>query len=192
VTPSIPVSGTAIAGAVVYYATGAAVGGVSVDLTGGASSTSTTDVTGQFAFSNLNAGPWNVKPRKLGGDNGAISGFDAAQVLLDAAGTQSLSLVQTLACDVNADGNLDVADAVLIVQKRVGLISQFPVAAPCNSDWVFLPAPTPVAGQSTTFPDPGVVPCQAGAIGFNPLSGQARGQNFVAVLFGDCSGSWTP
>ena len=122
----------------------------------------------------------------------ALSALDASRVLLDANGSQPLGLLQALACDVNGDGDLDVADAVLIVQRRVGLISQFPVATACNSDWMFFPFPTPVAGQSITFPAPSAMPCRSGAIAFNPLSGQVLGQNFLAVLYGDCSGSWKP
>lgn len=191
-TPSIPLSGTAIAGAVFYYASGAVVSGVDVELQGSNPATFSSDATGQFGFSNLDAGPWLVGPRKTGGENDAISAFDAAQVLLDVAGTQSLGFLQFVACDVNADGNLDIADAILIVRRRVGLIAQFPAAAACNSDWLFIPIPTPVPGQSTTFPNPATMPCSGGTIGYDPLSGQALGQNFLAVLFGDCSGNWKP
>jgi hypothetical protein len=166
------------------------VAGTNVDLLGPGPANTATNATGQYAFSNLSAGPWTVEPSKTGGDNGAISALDAARVLLNPS--QPLNLLQVLACDVNADGGLDVADAVLIVQRRVGLISQFPVATACNSDWMFFPVPTPVAGQSTTFPNPATMPCTAAALEFNPLSGQARGQNFLAVLYGDCSGSWKP
>lgn len=165
--------------------------GFNVELSGPNPANAATDNTGQFAFNNLNSGTWTVRARKSGGDNGAISAFDAARVLLNP--TQPLNLLQRLACDVNADGSLDVADAVLIVQRRVGLIPQFPVAAKCtNSDWLVLPVPTPAAGQSTTSPDPTTMPCTEGAIRFNPLASQARGQNFLAVLYGDCSGSWKP
>jgi hypothetical protein len=182
----------AIAGVVFYYSTGAVVSDVDVDLEGPSPATFPTDGTGQFAFSDLGAGPWLVSPRKNGGANDAISALDAARVLLDMAGTESLDFLQTLACDVNADGGLDVADAVLIVSRRVGLIAQFPVAAACNSDWMFIPFPTPAAGQSTTFPNPATVPCTSGTIGFDPLNGQALGQNFLAVLYGDCTGNWKP
>jgi hypothetical protein len=165
--------------------------GFNVELSGPNPANAATDNTGQFAFNNLSSGPWTVRARKAGGDNGAISAFDAARVLLNA--TQPLNSLQQLACDVNADGGLDVADAVLIVQRRVGLIPQFPAATGCNnSDWLVFPVPTPAAGQSTTSPNPATMPCTEGAIGFNPLTGQARGQNFLAVLYGDCSGNWKP
>jgi hypothetical protein len=100
--------------------------------------------------------------------------------------------LQLLACDVNGDGGVDVADAVLIVNRRVGLISRFPVAVACDSDWGFFPLPTPAAGGQSTFPEPGAIPCQPGEIEYNPLTGQALGQNFLGILFGDCTGNWRP
>jgi hypothetical protein len=181
-----------VAGAVLHYQSGRAVGGVVVHRLGPTPANTPTDITGQFAFSNLGAGPWTIEPRKTGGDNGAITALDASLVLRDVAGTGPLGLLEALACDVNGDGGLDVADAVLIVSRRVGLIAQFPVAEACSSDWYFYPFPTPVPGQSITYPNPAAVPCRAGSIAYNPLSNQALGQNFIAVLFGDCSGSWRP
>jgi hypothetical protein len=78
------------------------------------------------------------------------------------------------------------------VRRRVGLISRFPVAVACDSDWVFFPIPTPAPGGQTTFPNPRVTPCQPASISYDPLSGQAIGQNFLAILFGDCTGNWRP
>lgn len=193
VTPTIAVSGArAIAGVVRHFPSGDAVSGVTMNLQGSTPAVQATDATGQYAFNNLAAGIWSVTPRKLGFDNGAFSAFDASLILLDDAGVQLITnTLQFLACDVNGDGALDVADAVLIIRRRVGLISQFPVAAACSSDWVFSPMPTPAAGSVSTPPDPGPV-CVAGSIAYSPLSGQAHGQNYAAMLLGDCSGNWRP
>jgi hypothetical protein len=192
-TPTIPVSGTAIAGVVVHAGTGAVVTGVTVGLQGPAPANQVNDATGQYAFNNLASGNWSVVPRKLGGDNGAFSAFDASLILRADAGLQPITnQMQFLACDVNGDDTLDITDAILIVNRRIGLISQFPVATACNSDWTFFPVPTPAPNSSSTIPNPGPGACVEGRIAYSPLSGQARGQAFAAILFGDCSGSWKP
>lgn len=191
-TPSIGISGTAIAGAIRYYGNGAAVQGVIVDLEGPVAASAQTDVTGQFAFNHLTPGTYMIRPRKIGGEGAGVSALDAALVLRDEARISLLGLLQVMACDVNGDNRLDVTDAVLIARRRTGLISRFPVANACESDWMFFPVPTPVAGAQTTFPNPWATPCRRAAITYDPLSGQATGQNFLAILLGDCSGNWGP
>jgi hypothetical protein len=37
---------------------------------------------------------------------------------------------------------------------------------------------------------PAAGPCQPGAISCSPLVGNPSGQNFTAILFGDCTGNW--
>jgi hypothetical protein len=165
---------------------------VTVDLQGAAPASGQTDGSGQFAFNDLAVGTWTIRPRLTGAEDGGVSALDAALTLLHEAGTQSLGPLQQLACDVNGDGTVDVADALLIVARRVGLIARFPVAEACDSDWAFYPMPTPVVGGQSTLPAPGALPCQPGEIAYDPLSGQALGQNFLAILFGDCTGNWQP
>lgn len=191
-TPTIPISGTAIAGAILYYGNGTAVENVIVDLQGPGGASVQTDGTGQFAFNNLSGSTWTIRPRKVGDEGAGISALDASFVLLDDSGTTPLSVLQTMACNVNGDEGIDVADAVLLVRRRVGLISRFPVAVACDSDWVFFPFPTPAPGAQVTFPNPRATPCQPASIAYNPLSGQVIGQNFLAILFGDCTGNWRP
>lgn len=189
---TIPISGNAIAGAVVFWAGGQPMQGVTVDLEGAAPASLQTDASGQFAFNDLAVGTWTIRPRLEGNEADGISALDAVFALLHEDGTPALAPLQLLACDVNGDGSVDIADAVLIVQRRVGLIARFPVAVACDSDWVFFPVPTPVAGAQSTLPQPAAPPCQPGEIEYNPLNGQALGQDFLAILFGDCTGNWQP
>jgi cysteine-rich repeat protein len=191
-TMTIPISGNAIAGAIIFWGSGSPLESVTVELEGATSSTRQTDASGQFAFNDLIAGTWMIRPRLAGMENRGISAFDAASVLLHEQDSGGLGLLQLLACDVNGDGAVDIADALLIVNRRVGVISRFPVAIACDSDWGFFPLPTPVPGGQVTFPQPGAMPCQPGEIEYDPLNGQARGQNFLAILFGDCTGNWRP
>jgi hypothetical protein len=80
---------------------------------------------------------------------------------------------------------------VLILQYKVGLISGFPVAQACGSEWAFAPVPAAAANQTLTQPS-AVGTCQPGAITFAPLQGSATSQDFLGVLFGDCTGNWQP
>lgn len=90
------------------------------------------------------------------------------------------------------NGTITALDASLILQQRVGLISSFPVAQTCGSDWVFVPVPEAASNQQTVPPEMRANSCQMGAILFTPLAAQADGQDFLGVRFGDCNGSWQP
>jgi hypothetical protein len=97
-----------------------------------------------------------------------------------------------LACDVNGDGRISSIDALLVLQYRVGAIAGFPAGQRCGSDWVFAPQPTSVANLQVTPPQLSGGTCQPGTICWDPLQDHAAGQDFVAALFGDCSGNWQP
>jgi hypothetical protein len=154
--------------------------------------TAQTNASGQYAFSGLSAGNWQVQPLKNGNAGSAIDILDAVAILQATVGTRTLSPQQHIACDVSGDNSVNIIDAVLIMQYTVGLISRFPVAQTCNSDWAFVPEPAPAANQQILAPLISTTTCRNGAIGFNPLAAQADNQNFSAVLFGDCTGNWQP
>jgi hypothetical protein len=65
------------------------------------------------------------------------------------------------------------------------------VAQACNSDWAFMPDAAAAPNQQIIQPQPGST-CQPGAICYQPLLSEASSQNFSAVVFGDCNGSWQP
>ena len=110
------------------------------------------------------------------------------------AGLRTLDPEQRLACDVTGNGTLSALDAAIILQQTVSLISMFPVAQTCASDWLFVPIPAAAANQHVIPPQntAAVNPCQPGAIEFRPLAGQLANQDFAAVLIGDCTGNWQP
>jgi hypothetical protein len=152
-----------------------------------------TDTTGQFAFPGIGAGNWQVQPSKTGASSNPVDVNDAVAVLEAAVGLRTVGPEQRFACDVSGDGWVDVNDAVLILQYVVSLISQFPVAQSCNSDWVFIPGADTVPNQHITNPQVSTTVCHPnGAITYEPLAGQANNQNFSGVLFGDCLGRWQP
>lgn len=183
-----------------YYSSGSlAVSGATVRLRdmssggGTAAAAMSTGITGQFGFTGLGQGNWEVQPQKTGDIGFAADINDAVLVLRATVGAVTLNSRQQLAADVSGDGWVDINDAVLILRYTVGAITRFPVAQVCNSDWAFVPEPDPVPNQQIVAPQIGVAACQPnGAINFQPLTTQATNQNFSAVLFGDCTGDWRP
>jgi len=177
---------------VLYYGSAMPVSAVTVQMQGGTPLAVDTDGSGQFAFSGVAAGAWQVQPQKSGGGAGAVSALDAVYVLQAAVGQRTLTPEQQMACDVSGNALVSALDAVYILQYQVGLITQFPVAQTCGSDWVFMPSASTASNQVVMQPQMSAGTCRAGAIAFDPLVGQATGQNFEALLFGDCTGNWQP
>ena len=197
-TPAVtktPVPGSdtlSIAGQIVYAGSGLPVNGATVELFGPTPQTAQTNAAGQFAFTGLSGDAWSIQPRKLEPKSNAVNAVDAVAVLQAAVGIRSLDAVQQLACDVNGDGRPTAIDAVLVLSYDVEIISRFPTAERCQSDWIFVPQPEVTANQLITSPSLPAGACQPGSIAWAPLAGQVTNQNFSAVLIGDCSGNWQP
>ena len=179
-----------MSGQIRYAGSGVPVDGVTVSLEGPVPTSAPTDSTGHFAFTDLPEATWRIVPQKAGGANNSISASDALAVLQTILGERSPPPAQVLACDVNGDGKLSAVDALLVLFYKVQEITSFPAAQQCGSDWVFVPQPTTVANVQAMPPGLGSGACQRGGIYWTPLTSQAEGQDFVAALFGDCSGSW--
>jgi hypothetical protein len=181
-----------LAGRISYYSADRPVAGARVTLVGPVVPATTTDATGSYAFPNLATARWEIQPAKTGDVSSAVSPFDAAYVLQVIVGKRTFDGSQTLACDVSGDGSLSALDAARILQFTVGKIARFPVAEACASDWAFVPIPETTPGQAIVQPQMSPGTCRAGSIVFDPLSGQVAGQNFLGILFGDCTGNWEP
>ncbi len=154
--------------------------------------TESTDTRGSFACLGLTTSNWNLSANKSD-DVSSITALDAVFALQAAVGMidrSTISTEQMLACDSNASGSISAIDASLILQLRVGLIAHLPAATACGSDWLFNPAAYD-AGMLTR-PTLQSGRCTLGATDFKPLTGSLVGQDFSAVLLGDCDGSWTP
>jgi hypothetical protein len=199
VTPAQPSTATPtiaprydVSGQVRYSGSGLPVQAVTVQLDGPTPASTQTDATGQFALNGLPEAMWCIVPQKLGGINNSISAVDAVAVLQAAVGLRSLDAAQQIACDVNGDGKVSAVDAVLMLEYKVGEITSFPAAGRCASDWVFVPEPAAATNLQVTPPGLGPGTCQSGAICWASLASQATDQNFMAALFGDCSGNWQP
>jgi hypothetical protein len=190
-SPSAAAAG-GVAGSVFYYSNAVPVSGVTVRLQGATTTTVDTDGNGRFTFSSLDGGPWQLEPHKAGVDAAAISALDAAYILQAAVGQRTLGAQQRMACDVSGNGTVSALDAAFILQYKVGLMARFPAAQTCGSDWVFDPAPAAAPNQRIVQPQLSPSGCQAGAVAYQPLVSQADGQDFEAMLLGDCTGNWQP
>lgn len=179
-----------IAGQLRYYAAGVPVEGVTVRLLGATPATAVTDASGAFLLTAAGNTVWQIEPARVGGAQLGISALDAAYALQSAVGLRTFTAEQTLACDVSGDGTVSAYDAALILRYRVGLIATLPVAGTCGSDWVFVPAAAVVPNQRVVLPQMSSDACRAGAIGYEPLAGNAAAQDFRAIAFGDCTGNW--
>jgi hypothetical protein len=185
-TPSPAVTGVSVSGAVRYYRDAHPVADVTVILTGAGTRTAQTDTAGVYVATNVPPGAWRLEPRKLAGNSSGVSALDAAYILQHVGDLRTLDAEQMLACDVTADGSLSALDATRILQLTVGLIPQFTAAQACNSDWLFIP----VHGGQGPVLNGGS--CQPGAITLSQLPGDVSGQDFTALLLGDCTGNWQP
>ena len=186
-TPTAPLSG-----AIRYYSSAVPVGGASVQLQIGATTSVQSDGNGQYAFFGIPTGYYQVQPSKQGDQGNGITVLDAVFVLQALAGLRILTPAQLLAADVTGNGTISVLDAVRILQLKAGLITRFEVAQACGSDWTFIPVPAPTPNQALTTPQMRTGVCQAGSIAFEPLGDTATNQDFSAVLFGDVTGNWQP
>jgi hypothetical protein len=176
-------------GTIRYFQGARPVGSVSVHAGGKGTATST---DGTYDVPDLEPGTLQIVPSKLGDLRGAISSLDAAFATQSSIGLRTLTADQRLACDVTGNGTVSSLDAAKIVQLVLGAIPRLPVASLCSSDWAFIPDALAAPHQEVIPPHVGAGVCTAGAIRFDPLAGKVAGQDFRAVLFGDCTGSWQP
>ena len=154
----------------VTYGDLANLGGKNVTMTitapgGFTTQTRTTDVNGDYSFTDLPLGNnYTVTPSKTG-DAGGITSADAIKVGRFAAGLDIPTANQRIAADVDGDGLITSYDASLI-SRYVGSL---PGTANVGT-WSFVPANRLYPGFSTTQPN----------------------QNYVAILRGDVDGTWIP
>jgi hypothetical protein len=182
-----------VLGNVTYYANSrVVVPGVNVAVNGPNNLNVSDDSSGNYSATLLAGGTWDVKPSKTGGFSNGVSSLDAARVLRVVAGLDTFTPLQMLACDVTGDGTLSPLDASRILQFSAGLMTKFPAAQACGSDWLFYPSAAQVPGQQINVPSLASGACQQGNILLQGLDATASNQNFSAILFGDCTGNWTP
>lgn len=165
-----------------------------------ASDSTVTNAAGEYSFDQLGGGAapptqmgWTIVPRKSGDHHNAIGTEDAACVLQYVVGRRALDRYGRFASDATGNGSVTTHDATQILKFAAG-IENLPVTSPsrCASDWAFFPIDTGEPNQDVFDPLVTASDCRPGRIVLDPLSQAAVGQDFLAVLFGDCDGSWSP
>jgi hypothetical protein len=179
-----------VRGRVQYYASDRAVPDTTVNLSGEMLAATQTGATGDYEFSGVPEGSWELAAMKMSDFGTGISPLDAAYVLQTVAQLRTLDATQRLACDTTGDGQLSALDAARILQFSVGVLPRMPVASSCGSDWLFVPDPAPAQGPVVVNPAVATGSCRAGTIMLEDLFDEATDQNFRAVLIGDCTGNW--
>jgi hypothetical protein len=195
-TPSItPTSTDQLSGHIRYYAgSHPPVAGVTVDLAGAMPDSTTTDADGNYGFSSAPSGAFTIEPAKDDSVNTAITSLDAVTVLQAIAGGFGVILTpdQELAADVTGNGSFSTLDAVYILQFQAGIVDRLPAAATCDSDWLFVPEPSPTPNQTLITPVVAAEMCRQGAIQFTSFTPPLAGRDFRAILLGDVTGNWSP
>ena len=179
-------------GHVHYYSTDHAVPDTTVNLSGPMHDATSTSPSGDYEFDGVPSAAWELAPQKQSDFGLGVTPLDAAYVLQTVANLRQIDATQRLACDVTGDGQLSALDATRILQFSVGMITHMPVASACGSDWTFVPDPSPLQQQSIVMPSIAGGSCDAGKIMLDSLTVEAVDQNFRAILFGDCTGNWSP
>jgi hypothetical protein len=194
VPSSTPTAGPThgVRGRVRYYSADRAVPAAVVNLSGQMRNETQTTQTGDYGFDGVPSGTWEIAPQKQADFGLGVTPLDAAYVLQAVANLRQFDGTQRLACDVTGDGQLSALDATRILQFCVGTIQHLPVAASCGSDWTFIPDPAPMQEQSIVNPSISNGACNDGKIMLDALTDEAVDQDFRAILFGDCTGNWSP
>jgi hypothetical protein len=191
VTPTVtPTDTPLLSGRVGYYSGDRPVPDVELELIGTDPTSTTTDDAGEYGFSEAGSGTQTLQPAKIGDFRNGITALDGSWVLQLVADLRDFTADQRLACDVTGDGTVSALDGTRILQFQADIIQRFQVAELCDSDWVFRPVPDPAPNQSLTQPMIGSGMCTPGSITYDPLEPPISMQNFVALLFGDCTGNW--
>lgn len=181
----------AVAGQLRYYADDSPVPGAEVRVRADAVMSGSSESDGSFEVAGLLEQSVIVEPSKIGDHRRAVSSLDAAYVLQAVVGRRQLGQIESLACDATGDGTLSSLDAARILQLVVQRIARLPVAETCGSDWHFVPAPATLPNQTLVEPEVWSDSCRRGSVALDPLADRAEGQDFYAVLAGDCTGNWS-
>jgi Tol biopolymer transport system component len=142
-----------------------------------------TGTPGTYTLTGFGAGSYTIKPTKPGGPNAAINSFDAARVAQGVSGTVPfVSQNQRFVSDVNASGSVTSNDAANIARFAAGLPANVGTIV---GGWRFFvtgaPSPLPTAPQ--TYNDSRT---------YASVASSVTGEDYVALLVGEASGSWNP
>ena len=140
-----------------------------------------TGTPGTYALAGFGAGGYTITPSKTGGPNGSITSNDAARVAQGVSGSVPfVSQNQRFVSDSSGNGTVSSNDAALIARFAAGLTGTGNVG-----QWKFFVtgAPSPLPTPPQTYNDSRT---------YASVSGNATGEDYVALLVGEASGNWNP
>jgi len=181
-----------LSGHISYYTGGGPVPDVTVVQLGDTPGSVMTNAGGQYGFSTAGPGNVTVQPQKDGQFNAAITSLDAVTVLQAVVAQVTLTPEQELAADVTGNGSFSALDATRILQFQAGILTRFAAADLCQSDWLFVPVPSPTPNQTLVEPVVSGGNCQPGGIALTSFTPPLAGRDFHAILLGDVTGNWQP
>jgi hypothetical protein len=156
--------------------------GVTVQLSGQASKTTTTPLNGTYSFLNLQEGyDYTVTPVKDNNYLNGVSTFDLVLISKHILGVQPLgSPYKMIAADVNSSKSITTLDLIQLRKLILSVDTEFAN----NTSWRFVDAsftfPNPANPWATDFPE---------VKNINDLAGAINNVNFVAVKIGDVNGN---
>jgi subtilisin family serine protease len=162
-TPLPVVSGTVTYGNAIGSPATRFLSNVLVSGAGSPAVSATTNSAGAYSLQGFGAGSYTITPSKSGGQNGAVSSFDAARIAQYIVGNTTFSAAQQTVADVSNAGGISSFDA--------GLIARFAISSPpygSTGNWIFNPA-------SNTHPS---------------INNSINGEDYTALLMGVVSGNW--
>lgn len=177
------VRGFQIAGSVKYQGTGLPILRTKLVFTGQQSATFITDANGNFNCYGLHYGDQFLTPQKFGDQGRAVTPFDAALILQHLVGANILAPYQRIAADVSGDSTVSAYDASLIMRYAVRLENKFPTMADSLDCWEFVPASFPINDTNWMY--------RPNSLVYRPLEKDQFNQNFIGIVYGDVSQSWT-
>ncbi len=125
-----------------------------------------TGANGDYSLSGFDTGSYTIMPSKSGGQNNAITSYDAALISQHVVGPPypQLSNNQMIVADVSGNGQISSFDAAEVAHY---VVSNSPVGATGN--WIFNPI--------SNF--------------HSAITSSITGEDYTAFLMGEVSGNWT-
>lgn len=166
-----------MSGNIVYYDMVRAVPGVTVDLSGDASATTSTDDHGDYGFVDMGSGNYGISPSCPNNDPG-VSVADVIKIRRHLAFVEEFdSPYKMIAADVNLSNTVTVADVVLI-RRYLAELDMLP-----SGNWTFIDADFAIS-MSNWFDAPRAITASITNKDIEML-------NFVGIRYGDVNNTWS-